>query len=162
MLGVCLAFNLGGGVPLAIAQTSVLPVACRDAAGLDGKGDAVIAVLSPRMVYSLTEWPRLRRLAMNDGLRVIAWRSSEIGETEWRAALDRAGWTAEEADAVAQVPVACAAWVARPNHFPYTWVVAPGGAVSWPIAGVLPDAAWLASLRLRRGMLAQVGEEGRP
>lgn len=147
-------------MPSVRAQTSMLPVACQDAAGL--VEEAVISVLSPRMVYSLTEWPRLRRLAMNDGLRVIAWRSPEIGEAEWRAALDKAGWTTEDVAAVAQVPVACAAWVGRPDHFPYTWVAAPGGAVAWPIAGVLPDAAWLTSLRLRRVMLAPVGEEGRP
>lgn len=133
-----------------------LPLGCQAAVGLGGQGVAVVVVLSPRMVYSMTEWPRMRRAALDDGFGVRVWRSPEVGEAEWQWAVHKAGWSDEDASGVVQVPAACADWLGRPNHFPFSVVVDAGGRVSWPIWGVMPDAAWRESLRWRRDTLTGV------
>ena len=121
---------------------------------MSGTGAYVLSVLSPQMVYAMTEWPRMRAVALKMGFSVRAWRSPWVAEEEWRAAVGRAGWSGEVMDAVEAVPVTCRAWVGRPNHFPFSLVVSGGRVHAWPIWGVLPDEAWGASLDCRRRALA--------
>jgi hypothetical protein len=110
------------------------------------------------MVYSLTEWPRMRRAAVSEGFDVIAWWSPLLSEGEGAAAALNAGWHASEIVSVVPAPEACADLVARPNHFPYGVVVDQGRAHAWPILGVMPDDAWIESLLWRQRALRQVAE----
>jgi hypothetical protein len=111
---------------------------------------ALVTVLSPKMVYSMTEWPRMRAAAVDDGFEVVAWRSAAVSGPEWRDAVAKAGWPRSEDVNVSETPTACEDWLGRPNHFPYSVVIERGRVHSSPIWGVLPDAAWVESLRLRR------------
>lgn len=133
------------------------PTACIEAMGLTPGRAALVAVLSPRMVYSMTEWPRMRAAAVNDGFEVVAWRLPAVPGPEWRDAAARARWSTSDTANVSETPAACEAWLARPNHFPYSLVIEHGRVHPSPIWGVLPDAAWVESLRLRR--TAQVSPE---
>jgi hypothetical protein len=110
------------------------------------------------MVYSVTEWPRMRASARAAGFDVVAWWSSGLSEREWQDAVVSAGWLPAEAHGVVPVPQACEAWVGQPNHFPYSVVIGRGHAHPWPVWGVLPDTAWVDSLRLRRAALVSTGE----
>jgi hypothetical protein len=118
---------------------------------------ALVAVLSPRMVYSMTEWRRMRALAIAHGFEVVAWRSPTLAEGEWQSATAKAGWSVAEASMVGSVPLACLAWIGSPNHFPYSQVLNGNRVHAWPVWGVLPDAAWVESLRLRQRALAEAG-----
>ena len=139
-------------VPLAQADVLPPPRACAEAAGL-GEQPVLLTVLSPRMVSSISEWPRMKSVARTLGLAVVAWRSPWVSEAEWRASVERAGWPADEAGAIDAVPLPCRAWVGHPNHFPYSVIVEGGRTHPWPIWGVLPDPAWVASLGCRRQAL---------
>ena len=100
----------------------------------------------------------MRASAMAAGFDVMAWRSSGLSDDEWHDAVEKAGWLPAEASTVVAIPLACAAWVGRPNHFPYSVVIGRGQAHPWPIWGVLPDADWVESLRLRRSALMPLDE----
>lgn len=133
------------------ADESQVPAVCQETVLREPGEWVVVAVISPRMVYAMTEWPRMRRAALKEGYRVLAWRSSEAGDAEWRDASRRAGWDAADTAAVSRVPSGCVDWIGHPNHFPFVRVVDAHGKASWPIWGVLPDADWQESLRYRRG-----------
>jgi hypothetical protein len=157
LLGVCRlgACALLGWVSPSWALPAEVPPACQLVLQVRHDRFTVLAVLSPRMVYSMTEWPRLRDAATREGFQVVAWRSADVTETEWLLAARKAGWLESEAFRVQPVPPDCADWLGRPNHFPYAVVVADRSAVSWPIWGVMPDSAWVDSLLSRRALLAK-------
>src|SRR3990167_8339831 len=46
----------------------------------------VVMLLSPRMVYTLLEWPRMRQTAEALGYRVLGWKDPRVPETEWQTA----------------------------------------------------------------------------
>lgn len=118
---------------------------------------ALVVVLSPKMVYSVTEWPRMRAAAVQGGFDVVAWRSPALPEREWRDAMVRARWSAADIAGVSTAPPECSQWLGRPNHFPYSLVVAHGRVHPSPIWGVLPDGVWVDSLQRRRRELALMG-----
>lgn len=109
----------------------------------------LVSVLSPRMVYSMTDWPRMRSAALAQGFGVVAWWSPRVTAQEAAEAASRAGWPMTVLRQTSAVPEACADWVGEPNHFPYTRVLLRGGAHPWPIWGVLPDHRWIESLHWR-------------
>ncbi len=126
--------------------------------GLRSGHVALVVVLSPKMVYSMTEWPRMRAAALDEGFDVVAWRSPALPEREWQGAVVKAQWSASDIARVARTPAVCSTWLGMPNHFPYSVVVERGLVHPSPIWGVLPDAAWIESLRLRRRDVALAGE----
>ena len=153
---------LGVGVVLPSWALGPPPPSCLVALERSFDHPVLVTVLSPKMVYSMTEWPRMRAMAETEGFDVVAWRSHALSEREWEGATTRARWRASDIDGVSAGPVACAAWLGSPNHFPYSLVIERGRAHPWPIWGVLPDAAWVESLRFRRRALASADEGGGP
>lgn len=141
------------------SEVLALPGECLRAMELPAGRTVLLSVLSPRMVYSMTEWPRMRLAAEADGFAVVAWRLPAVPDAEWRAAVKRAAWSWDVSE---PVPDACMDWLGRPNHFPYSWVIGPGGIHPWPIWGVLPDAAWVESLRCRRDGLVSPDQGCKP
>lgn len=141
------------------AEVPPLPGECLRALDLPTGRTVLLSVLSPRMVYSMTEWPRMRLAAEAEGFVVVAWRSPAVPDAEWRSAVTQAAWTR---DASEPVPDACIAWLGRPNHFPYSRVIGSGGIHPWPIWGVLPDVAWVESLRCRRDALVSDAQGCKP
>lgn len=129
------------------------PTGCLQALASPDSHPLLLVVLSSRMVYSVTEWPRMRSVALDEGFAVVTWRSPAESEEEWQAAVRVAGWPDAEAGQVRPVPPACAAWLGRPNHFPFSRIFEGGRVHPWPIWGVLSDRAWQASLRCRRDAL---------
>ena len=122
----------------------------------------LVTVLSPRMVYSMTEWPRMQTVAETEGFDVVVWRSRALSEQEWEDAIAKARWRASDIARVSAEPAACGAWVGSPNHFPYSAVMVRGRVHPWPIWGVLPDTAWIESLQVRRSALMSAGDGARP
>jgi hypothetical protein len=116
----------------------------------------LIMVISPRMVYSMLEWPRMRMLAQGAGFQVVTWRVQGLLPTEWDRAVHAALWPADLRDLAAEIPSVCSVALGRMNHFPYSRVTAHGLLHAWPIWGVLPDEAWLASLEFRREALMRI------
>lgn len=96
----------------------------------------------------------MRTGAEAEGLAVVSWRSPLVPKAEWRSAVVQAGWARDWSE---PVPTVCRNWLGRPNHFPYSLVIADGRVHPWPIWGVLPDAAWVESLRCRRSALEATG-----
>jgi hypothetical protein len=109
----------------------------------------VVMLISPRMLYSLLEWPRMRSGALVAGFDVVTWKAPGVSAQEWAQAIQAARWTPAQSDLVSDVPAACAAWLQRVNHFPFSTVVLGRHAHEWPIWGVLTDEAWAVSLALR-------------
>lgn len=110
------------------------------------------------MVYSVTEWPRMRAAAEAEGFDVVAWWASGLADGESAAAADVAGWSDHEMADVVKVPAACAGFWGHANHHPYSRVLDQGRLHAWPIWGVMPDRAWVESLRWRLRALRQAGE----
>ncbi|MDQ7745656.1 hypothetical protein [Hydrogenophaga pseudoflava] len=127
-----------------------------------GSRPTVVVVLSPHMVYSVTEWPRMKSAAEADGFEVVAWWLPDLTDDERTGAAERAGWPVAERSRVHRVPPECAAWVGRPNHYPYTRVLDQGRLHGWPIWGVMSNQAWLDSLRSRLHALRQPTERRSP
>lgn len=132
------------------------PEACAEGGGLT-TGHIVLVVLSPKMVYSMTEWPRMRTTAARNGFEVVAWPSPALSEGEWQDAVVKARWSAADIASVSPAPSECSQWLGLPNHFPYSLVVEHGRVHPSPVWGVLPDAMWVDSLQLRRRELALMG-----
>lgn len=108
----------------------------------------VVAVISPRMVYSMTEWPRMRAAARQAGWRVVTVKAPGLREEEWQGAFVSAGGTSIS-DGVRAMPTACETEWRGLNHFPYSVVALEGRSHPWPIWGVLPDQEWVESLSFR-------------
>lgn len=145
---------------LAVALVGVLlarpalasPVAAPAPAALDTP--ILHMLLSPRMPYALLEWPRMQRLAQQQGLAVQPWRDPRVPLAEWQAASRAAGLPA-----LAHIPAmheARAALFGLLHHAPSSLVgrctPAPEPACRWhpwPILGVMPNAHWLGLLQHR-------------
>lgn len=107
----------------------------------------LLVVLSPRMVYALREWPRLRDQAQAAGFDVHGVRDPRVPEAEWHAAVAAAGLSELAAWPAARLTDWPGTQVR--NHWPMAWVRWQGRTHPWPILGVMPDAAWLQLLRER-------------
>lgn len=109
----------------------------------------VVMLISPRMVYSMSEWPRMRSAALAAGFEVVTWKAPGIAPHEWVQAVRAARWTPLQSASIGEAPSTCSEWFQGLNHFPFSSVVLDDQIHGWPIWGVLPDAAWVASLALR-------------
>jgi hypothetical protein len=109
----------------------------------------VIMLLSPRMVYSLLEWSRMRQAAEALGYRVLSWKDPRVPEAEWRAALTSPASTIADADALHAMPAHCQSIWRGANHSPMSFVLLGSHLHPWPIWGVMPDEAWREALRFR-------------
>lgn len=153
---VCVA----GSMVLTAASASGAPASwvdrdsvCTTAAGApaaSASGAArptLLVVLSPRMVYALREWPRLRDGALAMDFDVQGLRDPEVPAAEWRAAAAVAGLP----ELATWPPVSLSDWPGARvrNHWPMAWVRWQGRTHPWPILGVMPDAAWSQLLRQR-------------
>lgn len=122
-------------------------------AGCDAAGDPqaaraqLLVVLSPRMVYALREWPRLRNQAQAAGFDVHGVRDPQVPEAEWQSAVTAAGLF----ELAAWPPARLDDWpgIQVRNHWPMAWVRWQGRTHPWPILGVMPDVSWLQLLRER-------------
>lgn len=149
--------------PLHAGEALVLSPECLDVVVPSGiQRPVVVAVLSPRMVYSMTEWPRMRAAAEAEGFDTVAWWAPDLTNDEGVLAAQRAGWSVREMADVVRVPDVCAGSLGHPNHFPYSRVLDRGGMHAWPIWGVMPNQAWVDSLRWRLWSLQQPREGRRP
>lgn len=124
----------------------------RDRSGADPA--VVIMMLSPRMVYAFSEWPRMKRAAEEAGFVVQSVRDPRIGDDEWRLAAiaaDRPQML--ELPSLPDVARSIENFPALLNHSPTSIVRLGGRAHPWPIIGVMPDAAWTGLLRQRLDQL---------
>lgn len=115
---------------------------------VDAEAATVFIVLSPRMVYALKEWPRMKVAAEQAGFNVQTLRDPRVPLPEWQAAVSVADVPALEA-----LPAADSAWAARwglLNHSPSALVSRCDQTHPWPVLGVMPDAAWLSVLEQRK------------
>ena len=110
--------------------------------------DSLLVVLSPRMVYALTEWPRMREAAAAVGFSVTVVRDPRVPPSEWFSAVDAAGLPelAEVSKADADLAGRCGLL----NHSPSALVGRCGRPHPWPILGVMPSAAWRSLIVQRR------------
>lgn len=134
-LGARFVRDLGAECPATWSTGSAVPV--------------VVMLISPRMAYSMSEWPRMRLAALKAGYEVVTWKAPGVSDQEWAQAVQVTHWTSAQSALIGDVPPACAAWWRGPNHFPFSSVVLGGQVHEWPIWGVLSDVAWTASLALR-------------
>lgn len=113
----------------------------------------VVALLSPRMVYSLQAWPRMKSEAEALGFRVAAWRDPRIPEIEWRAALDTEALSRSNSVEVEALQEGCLAQWMPIDHVPLTRVLWRGHVHRWPVWGVMTSQAWEETLRNRLASL---------
>ncbi|MDR1968362.1 MAG: hypothetical protein LBQ32_06680 [Burkholderiaceae bacterium] len=107
----------------------------------------VLMTLSPRMVYSLLEWRRMRAIAVAEGFCVVPARDPRVPEGEWQQAVSRAGLPElRAAPSLADLGVPQALFL---NHAPTSQVWRCGHAHPWPILGVMTDVGWRRSLHAR-------------
>jgi hypothetical protein len=152
-VGLGFAAMCGAMPSLALAQQAPYPSAACDAVwqamGLAHQpGGAVLMVLSPRMVYALKEWRRMRDAAAMAGLSVVVSRDPRVGPQEWAGAV-----SAADVSELADIPVVeaeAAGGCGLLNHFPSALVGRCGRPHAWPILGVMPSAAWRSLLVDRR------------
>ncbi|WP_171984886.1 hypothetical protein [Hydrogenophaga sp. A37] len=109
----------------------------------------VVMLISPRMVYSMSEWPRMRLAALAAGFEVVTWKAPGVSAQEWAQAAQATQWRRSQSALIGDVPPACTVWLRRLNHFPFSSVVLGDQVHEWPIWGVLSDEAWIDSLALR-------------
>lgn len=145
--------------PSHAGEALVLSPACLDVVAPSGfQRPVVVAVLSPRMVYSMTEWPRMRAAAEAEGFDAVAWWAPDLADDEGAVAAEQAGWSAHEIAHLVRVPDACTGSLGHANHYPYSRVLYRGRLHAWPILGVMPNQAWVDSLHWRLRSLQQSGE----
>jgi hypothetical protein len=126
-----------------------LPLGCVQAVPRVAQGPVVLTVLSPRMVYSMTEWPRMQAVAQHAGFQVLAWHPASVPHSEWVAAARAAAWPEALTQAVRPVPPPCAAMLGAMNHHPHSLVLDARRFHGWPVWGVLSDSAWRDALAFR-------------
>jgi len=124
-----------------------------ETAGLQGEQkEALLVVLSPRMVYAFKEWRRMSGVAAAAGFAVVAVRDPRVPQSEWLSAVHAAGLP--ELASVPEVDADQAGHCGLLNHFPSTLVGRCGHPHPWPILGVMPSAPWLSLLMQRREAIA--------
>lgn len=114
----------------------------------------VVMIVSPRMVYALREWPRMRRSAEAAGFTVVTFRDPRVGDEEWQAALHHLGLAATTA--APRLPGTVLARIGVQNHFPSSVVRLGRHLHPWPVLGVMPDAAFVALLKARLRQLREM------
>ncbi|MDR2129054.1 MAG: hypothetical protein LBP52_08320 [Burkholderiaceae bacterium] len=117
---------------------------------------AIVMVLSPRMVYALQEWPRMKAAARAAGFDVTGVRDPQTPAGEW-AQLGRVTFLTDLA-LIAPMSAALQADFARHgalNHMPSTLVYWCGKPHPWPVLGVMPDKPWINALQARATQLKQ-------
>jgi hypothetical protein len=113
----------------------------------------VVAVLSPRMVYSLLEWPNMAREAEALGFRVRAWRDPRVPEGEWRQALSSLAYLRAGVLDPEPLPSDCLNRWAPIDHLPLAQILLDRQLHSWPLWGVMTPDAWRTSLLNRLASL---------
>lgn len=145
------------GVQGAAAPDMVAPGALRCfggwGEGVGGSRTWVSALLSPRMVYSLLEWPRMQREAELWGFRVQSWRDPRVPEEEWRLAQTSKVFTTWDVPLPEPLPLDCLPFWAPVDHLPLVRVLRGTRLHPWPIWGVMTSDAWRESLEIRRRSL---------
>jgi hypothetical protein len=109
----------------------------------------VIMLLSPRMVYTLLEWTRMRRAAEALGFRVLSWKDPRVPEAEWQSALASPVATTTDPEALLAMPAQCDSLWRGMNHSPMSFVLLGAHLHPWPVWGVMPEEAWSEALRFR-------------
>ncbi|PKO30465.1 MAG: hypothetical protein CVU36_08595 [Betaproteobacteria bacterium HGW-Betaproteobacteria-9] len=109
----------------------------------------VIMLLSPRMVYTLLEWTRMRQAAEALGYRVLSWKDPRVPEAEWRAALGSPAATTTDPEALLAMPPQCDSLWRGMNHSPMSFVLLESHLHPWAVWGVMPEEAWSEALRFR-------------
>lgn len=121
------------------------------AAHFEGERVTLLAVLSPRMVYALKEWPRMQVVAEQAGYSVRVKRDPRVPKAEWQDAAESQGLRAiKDIEAMDEQ---LAAMCGLLNHAPSVLIGRCGIVHPWPILGVMPDAQWSAVLRSRASAL---------
>lgn len=115
----------------------------------DADKPVVVMLLSPRMVYTLLEWTRMRQAAEALGYRVLGWKDPRVPEAEWRAALASPSATTTDPDALLAMPAQCDSLWRGMNHSPMGFVLSGAHLHPWPVWGVMPEEAWSEALRFR-------------
>lgn len=115
-------------------------------APLEGRA-TVTMVLSPRMVYSLREWRRMRSGAERAGYRVDTRLDPRVPVSEWRSAALAQGEA--ELENLPFIDLVDAAALDLLNHAPAASVAWDGRSHPWPILGIMPNQAWLSLLEAR-------------
>lgn len=101
----------------------------------------VLAMISTRMGYSVTEWARLRDQADAAGFRVLLWRDP-LDSTD-----------AQAVPGTSTVSAGCLPVWGVINHYPFVRVALGNHVHAWPVWGVMPDHAWRETLLQRlRGL----------
>ena len=119
------------------------------------------ALVSPRMVYSLLEWPRMQAEAQALGFRVQVWQDPRVPPAEWAMALASPALVRWEGPAPAPLPRDCLAQWGAVDHWPLTRVISGQLVHPWPIWGVMSTEAWRASLLNRlHGLSAASPQRG--
>jgi hypothetical protein len=118
----------------------------------------LIVVLSPRMVYSLLEWPRLQREAFGLGFWTLVWQDPQVPDSEWAAAMASGPMVDWPLPKPVRPPQNCLADWLPFDHVPYVRVVLGQWLHTWPIWGVMPGQHWQAVLLNRRGALVMESE----
>lgn len=121
----------------------------------------LVAVVSPRMVGSLLEWPRMQREAIGMGFDVQVWRDPRVTVAEWDSVWSSARFQGSPARMPDRSPAGCLTRWAPIEHWPYVRVLLAGHMHPWPIWGVMPDRPWREVLRDRRAQLT-TSVEGSP
>lgn len=118
----------------------------------------VIILLSPRMSFSLQEWPTMKRVAESMGFTVVSWKDPRVPPDEWRKAMAVAlppGKGDAMASDLRDMPVRCRSLWAGVNHSPFSLVAARTHLHPWPIWGVMPEQPWREALRFRLDAIRQ-------
>lgn len=123
--------------------------ACFVGTPTDASKPVVVILLSPRMVYSLLEWARMRQTAEALGYRVQSWKDPRVPEAEWRAALASPAARTTDPDALLAMPAQCDSLWRGMNHSPMSLVLLGSHLHPWPVWGVMPEEAWSEALRFR-------------
>lgn len=120
----------------------------------------VVMLLSPRMAYSLLEWPHMKAAAEEARFQVLAWKDPRVTASEWDDALAASGLDSVDRQRLHDQPVLCHSVWNRVDHLPFSLVFLGSSVHAWPILGVMPDTAWRDSLELRRQALLHAEPKG--
>ncbi|HAX19647.1 MAG TPA: hypothetical protein DCY64_05115 [Hydrogenophaga sp.] len=122
---------------------------CFAGTSTDASKPVVVMLMSPRMVYSLLEWARMRQTAEALGYRVLSWKDPRVPEAEWRAALGSPAATTTDPEALLAMPAQCDSLWRGMNHSPMSFVLLESHLHPWAVWGVMPEEAWSEALRFR-------------
>jgi len=140
----------------AVREATAEETVCFARPPTDANQPLVIMLLSPRMVYTLLEWSRMRQVAEALGYRVLSWKDPRVPDAEWQAALVSSASTMTDPDALHAMPIGCQSLWRGVNHSPMSFVLLGAHLHPWPVWGVMPDEAWRETLEFRLLALRRV------